>query len=147
MIDCWIDIVKGKTIAEWQHYMALPMLAIVIYFFFKELAKTMIAVGGFFILGTFNIFSMEPGISSFQLGIGPFKTLPLNGLSFLLLLLFCVLNLTTIINLHLDHNNKKTGKRLSLLKIKNNKLRLYQIGINYYVTFNNCKLEYTFTRH
>jgi hypothetical protein len=90
--------------------MALPTLAIVIYFFFKELAKTLIAIGGFFIFGTFNIFSMEPGISSFQLGIGPFKTLPLNGLSFLLLMLFCVLNLTTIINLHLDHKQLKNRK-------------------------------------
>ena len=107
IIDSWVTILTGDYVVRWQHYTALVFLAIVIYFYFKSFTMAVISTGVFLVLGTVNMFSMTADIETTKFGIGSLRTPPFNSLSLGLLFLFSILNLVTMINLHLDHKEMK----------------------------------------
>lgn len=112
LVDCWVTILFGDGFVRWQHYVALSLFAVLIFFYFKSFTKAVIATGVFLVLGTCNAFSMTVDINKTWFGIGPIETPPFNLLSFGLLILFFVLNFDTMINLYLDHKEAKQAKEI-----------------------------------
>jgi hypothetical protein len=107
IITCWIKIIGGEAILQWQHFVALVFITIITYLYFTNIKKTLILTGVFFLAGTFGLLSLTAGISSFNFKIGPIQLPPLNGLSLGLLLLYLILNLDTIIEMKLNYEDKK----------------------------------------
>jgi hypothetical protein len=110
LIDCWIEIASRGISILWQHYVAIFLLAVVIYFFLKDFTKAVISTGIFLLAGTFNLFSMTADINTTTVRIGSVELIPFNSLSLGLFFLFVVLNLETMINLHLDYKEMKNKK-------------------------------------
>jgi len=110
IVRCWIEILTSNLIAQWQHYSAIALVAITIYFALKSATYSAISVGLFLLLGTMNAFSMTSTIESFQLRIAGLMTPPLNGLSLGLLLLHLVMNSAVLINLYLDKRERQFAK-------------------------------------
>lgn len=107
VITGWINLFRNEATAQWQHFVTIVFLLIIIYFYFTNFTKTVILTGVFFLAGTFGLLSMTAGISTFYFRIGPIQSPPLNGLSIGLLLLYLILNLDTIIDMKLDYEEKK----------------------------------------
>ena len=109
LIYSWYTFIFTDNIAAFSHYLGLLFFLPIIYFLYKgkTLKKAIVLTGVYLILATINLFSFMPFImtSSFGISIGSIDiwSTSLNGFALLLLILYCVLNFDTLVEIHLDY--------------------------------------------
>lgn len=108
----WAIFISGKNSPYITNYIGVILFIPVVYFLFKDKTckKSLLALGLYLILATFYVanitiyMGVSMSITLFGLKI-PLP--PMNGIAFLLLILFGVLNLGTLIELRLDYKELK----------------------------------------
>jgi hypothetical protein len=109
LIYSWYTFIFTDNIAVFSHYLGLLFFLPVIYFLYKDksLKKAIVLTGVYLILATINLFSFMPFVitSSFGISIGSIDiwSPSFNGFALLLLILYCVLNFDTLVDIHLDY--------------------------------------------
>jgi hypothetical protein len=108
----WTAFIFTGSVPHFTNYIGLGLFIPVVYLMFKDKSckKPMLALGTYLILATFYVANI-----SLYMGISMSITLfglkiplpPMNGSSFLLLILYCVLNTGTLIELQLDYKESK----------------------------------------
>jgi hypothetical protein len=110
----WTNIIFTEYVATWQHYLALIFFFPLIFFFRYEFKKAVLFTGIYLILGTCNLLALTPFITtnSFGIRIGSLELeMPTFQLySFLLLLLFFILNFNTLVEYYLEYQDAKKKK-------------------------------------
>jgi hypothetical protein len=112
LANTWATCIFTNFAAHFTNYIGLFLFIPVVYFLFKDKTckKPLLALGIYLILATFYVANISTyvgtsmGITLFGLEI-PLP--PMNGSAFLLLLLYCILNIGTLIELQLDHKESK----------------------------------------
>lgn len=114
IIYSWAVILFTEVVATWRHYLALALFVGLTLLFFKNFTKTILGTGFFLILGTCNLLSLTPSVTTDAYGIqiGSLKlwTPTFQLLSFGILLLFLILNFEAVINIYLDYKEAKKKK-------------------------------------
>ncbi|MES1221708.1 MAG: hypothetical protein ABUT20_39790 [Bacteroidota bacterium] len=115
LIYSWFTFLFTDLLATWRHYLAVGLFAIVIFLFFKNPAKAIIATIIYLLIGTSNLLALTPSITSgsYGLKIGPAEiwTPAFQPLSFGILILFCILNFDSLVNIYLDYKEAKNLKK------------------------------------
>ncbi len=93
--------------ATWRHYVGLFLFTIIAISFFRHLTITIIATGIYLVLGIFNLLALTPTIYTFGFRIGPISTPDMQGLFWGLFILYFVLNMDSLIDMHLDYQERK----------------------------------------
>lgn len=104
---CWTVILTTEILATWRHYVGLILFIGLITLFFKSIAKATVATGFYLLLGTFNVLALTAEINTSWFRIGPIETPPFQLLSLGLLVLYSILNIDPLINIYLDHKERK----------------------------------------
>jgi hypothetical protein len=114
LVYSWATILFTDVIATWRHYVALGLFAALIFLFFKSLTKSVLATGLYFIIGTCNLLTLTPSVTtnSYGLRIGSAEiwTPSFQLLSFGLLVLYFILNFDTLTNIYLDYKETRQAK-------------------------------------
>ena len=107
----WTEILTTDILATWQHHLALVGLGITLYLAVKNWKIGIIGLGIFLILATLNIMSLVPGITS--VGIKSFDQtlISVQPAAVGILIVYLVLNTTTLIEMYLDHKEKQSKSR------------------------------------
>ena len=108
----WVRFISEDYNPYITNYIGLFLFIAVIYFLIKDRSckKPLLALGIYLILATFYLanisiyIGVSMGITLFGLEI-PLP--PMNGIAFLLLILYCILNIGTLIELQLDYKERK----------------------------------------
>ena len=115
IIYSWIAFLLTDMTSTWRHYLALGLFAVLVYLYFKNFTKTIIATGLYLLLATLNVLTMTPeritGWSRFSSQYGSIETPHFQVLSLMLLILFLVLNFDTLFNMYLDHKEAKSQRK------------------------------------
>ena len=104
---CWIILLMTDKIAGWQHVTALLLFIPVVYLFFRNLNKSVLATGLFLLIGIGRGFSLTPDFYSLSIGIGPIRTPDFNTLCLGLFVLYFLLNFEQLANIYLDYQESK----------------------------------------
>jgi hypothetical protein len=107
LIYCWATFATSEVGATWRHYLGLLFFLLISFSFFRSLIVTTITTGIYLILATFNLIALTPSISTFGFRIGPITTPDIQGLSLCLFILYFILNMDALINIHLDRQENK----------------------------------------
>jgi len=112
LIYTWFTFIFTNIVATLNHYLGLLLYIPLIYFcYIKKINLLIIFTGLYLILGTINIISFLPFISSSSFGISigsfPIQTPSLNGYSLTLLILYSILNFDTLTDLYIDYKQTK----------------------------------------
>lgn len=110
LIYCWVQILTDNVLANWRHYTGLFLFLPLIYFYFKNLPKAIVGTGIYLLFGIGNLLSLTVDVETSWLRIGPVTTPPFQSLSLELFVLYFFLNIASIINIQLDHNEKQAIK-------------------------------------
>ena len=102
--------------ATWRHYLSLICFLVLIYILTKNnFKKSLFAATIFLIAGTTNLFVLTPSITSHSYGITvagfTIATPPFQLLSFLIFILFCILNFNALADAYLDYKEIKEQKK------------------------------------
>jgi hypothetical protein len=113
LIYTWFTFIFTNARATFNHYLGLLLFVPLIYIcYVKKITLLVILTGLYLILGTINIISFLPFISSSSFGISigsfPIQTPGLNGYSLTLLILYSILNFDTLTDLYLDYKQSKS---------------------------------------
>jgi len=115
LLYTWTIVLFTDIEATWRHYVALGLFATLTFSYFKSFTMTVLATGIYLILGTCNLFTLTPSVTtnSYGLRIGSLElwTPTFQFLSFAILLLFFVLNFGTLINIRLDYSEARQAKK------------------------------------
>ena len=107
LIYCWATIITTEIQATWKHYLGLLLFVIIAILFFRNIVLTTVATGIYLTLATFNLIALTPAISTFGFRIGPITTPDIQGLSLALFILYFILNMNPLIDIHLDYRESK----------------------------------------
>jgi len=111
LIYTWSCIFFEAYYVSWQHVAGTVLFIIPIIMFFSNFKASILTMGCYLLLGTFNLLAFTPWIesTSYWMKIGPLElgTPKLQLFSFLLLILFCALNFKTLVNIYLDYKGYK----------------------------------------
>jgi hypothetical protein len=111
LIYTWSSILFGDNYANWQHVVGLLLFIIPAVLFFKNFKLSVLTSACFLVFGTFNLLGVTPWISStfYWIEFKPVKivTPSLQLVSFGLLILFCIINFQTLVNIYLDYKGYK----------------------------------------
>jgi hypothetical protein len=115
LIYTWATILFTDIDATWRHYSGLVLFVILIFLFLKSFKKAVLGTGIFLILGTCNLLTLTPSVTSnsFGIKIGSFEigTPVFQLLSFGILLLYFFINFDTLVNIQLDYRDTKRLKK------------------------------------
>jgi hypothetical protein len=115
LIYTWTTFLLTDISPSWRHYVGLSLFAAIIFMYFKTFSGTIMATSAFLLLGTINLLTLTPSVTSDSYGIriGSVElwTPTFQLLSFGLLILYCILNFDTIVNIYLDYKEAKELKR------------------------------------
>jgi hypothetical protein len=110
----WSIILFTEIVATWRHYLALLLFIPLLILYKKDFKKAVLFTGVYLILGTCNLITLTPSITSNSYGIriGTVEvwTPAFQLFSFLILILFFLFNFNTLINYYLDYQDLKKRK-------------------------------------
>lgn len=122
----WITVLTGDNVLVWRHYTGLVLFVPLIYLFTKSFRKTVLATIIYLILGICNVLTLTPAIiwNSYGIRIGSanIETPPFQILSFGLLVLLCILNFDTIVDIYLDFKEMRQTKMKDSIQVDNEKV-------------------------
>jgi hypothetical protein len=114
LLYCWSVILFTEIEATWRHYLAVLLFIPLLILFKKDFKKTVLFTGVFLILGTCNLLTLTPSVTSNSYGvrIGSVEvwTPTFQLYSFLLLILFFLVNFNTLVNYYFDYQDEKKEK-------------------------------------
>lgn len=112
LLYCWTTFLLSETLATWKHYVGLLLFIPLVLLFFKSLPKVTIGLGIYLLLATFNLLAIMPAITTTWLNIGSsgLYTPPVQLSSLGLFILYFIMNLDSLINIHLDYKETKALK-------------------------------------
>ena len=110
LLYCWTTILAGKHLATWRHYVGLLLFVVIVLLFFSDFKKSVIGLGIFLLLATFNALAITPAITTSWFNIGGLSTPPVQLLSLGILALYFILNTDTLIDIRLDYKEAKEQK-------------------------------------
>jgi len=110
----WSIILLTEIEATWRHYLALLLFIPLLILFKKDFKKAVLSTGLYLILGTCNLITLTPSVTSNSYGIriGAIElwTPTFQLYSFLILILFFLMNFNTLVNYYLDYQDSKKAK-------------------------------------
>jgi hypothetical protein len=108
LAHCWTIILTTEILAIWRHYIGLVLSIVIIFLFFKNLKATTVATGLYLLLATFNLIAFTPSVDTYGIRFSEsISTPPIQLLSLGLFILYLFLNLDSLINIHLDIEERK----------------------------------------
>ena len=112
LIYTWATFIFTNVVSTWRHYLSTILYFIILILFFKNQRATILAILIYLILGTLNILTLTPSVTSDSYGVGigsvELWTPKFQTLSFALLVLTIILNFDTIVNWYLDYKDSKS---------------------------------------
>lgn len=115
LIYTWSIIIFTDIVAVWRHYVGLSLFLPLPYLLFKNFKTGLFATGIYLVLGTFNLFSVTPSITTSIFGLKivsiDLSTPPLQLLTLGLLILYCVLNFNSFVTIYVDYKVKDDGSK------------------------------------
>jgi len=112
---CWYIILFTEIEATWRHYMAIILFIPLLVLFKKEFKKSVLLTGVYLVLGTCNLLTLTPSVTSNSYGIriGSVEvwTPTFQLYSFLLLILYFLVNFNTLVNYYLDYQDSKKSRQ------------------------------------
>lgn len=96
-----------------RHYIGIALYLPLIYFLLKEknYKKTLVCLGIYLLLATFNAIFLFPGFTYNYVGLNlasvEIKTPPFNLHSFLIFVLYAILNFDSLTDIYLDYKESK----------------------------------------
>jgi hypothetical protein len=112
----WITVLTGDNVLVWRHYTGLILFVPLIYLFTKNFRKTILGTVIYLIFGICNVLTLTPSIiwNSYGIRIGSanIETPPFQLLSFGLLILLCVLNFDTLVDIYLDFKEMRQKTKI-----------------------------------
>src|SRR5450432_99273 len=100
LLYCWSIILFTEIEATWRHYMAVILFIPVLILFKRNFKKDVLFTGVYLILVTSNSYGVR--ISSVEVWTPTFQLY-----SFLILILFFLINFNTLVNYYLDYQDSK----------------------------------------
>ncbi len=113
LLYCWTTILTGEYLATWRHYAGLLLFVVIVLLFFRDFTKSVIGLGVFLLLATFNALAITPAITTSWLNIGGLTTPPVQLMSLGILVLYVILNMDTLIDIKLAYKEAKEQKAKS----------------------------------
>jgi len=108
---CWLTILFTEIEAMWRHYVGIILFIPLIVLFKKDFKKAVLFTGIYLVLGTFNLlsFTLSVRTNSFELGYSSIEisTPTFQLYSLILLVLYFILNSSTLVNYYLDYKDVK----------------------------------------
>jgi len=116
IIYTWVTVLTGDNVLVWRHYSGLVLFVPLIYFFTKNFRKTNLGTLIYLILGICNVLTLTPSViwDTYGIRIGSvnIETPPFQPLSFGLLILLCVLNFDTLVDIYLDFKEMRQKAKM-----------------------------------
>jgi hypothetical protein len=107
-INSWVLFLTNIYIVNLRQYLALLILGVNIFFFFKNDKISTFITGSFLLLAIFNILVYTVTVNSFWFRIADlFNTPEINLLSLGLFLLYFMLNFDFLVNWYYDYKESK----------------------------------------
>ena len=107
LIYCWTLILTTDILATWKHYTGLILFFVLIFLFFKNLIAATIGLGVYLLLATFNLLAITAEITTSGIRIGSISTPGIQLLSLGLFIIYFWINFNPLVEIHLDHREKK----------------------------------------
>jgi hypothetical protein len=115
LVHTWSIILFTDIIATWRHYVGLLLFLPLPYLQIKKFEAGLWATGSYFIVGTCNLLSLTPDITthSFGINIGALEltTPAFQLLPFGLLIVYFIVNFNSFVNIYVDHKFKDTESK------------------------------------
>jgi len=112
---CWSIILFTEIEATWRHYLAVILFMPILILYKRDFKKGVLFTGVYLILGTCNLLTLTPSLTSNSYGvrIGSVEvwTTTFQLYSFLILILFFLINFNTLVNYYLDYQDSKKAKQ------------------------------------
>jgi hypothetical protein len=108
----WFVFLTTNYTASWRHYILLTLMVINGILYVKKFTMAIVMTGVILILCSFYLLPPFKEIESAFIGIGPVQIPWIEWWSFLIFLVYCMINFHFLINLHLDRKGKKKQNRL-----------------------------------
>jgi hypothetical protein len=112
---CWYIILFTEIEATWRHYLAVVLFVPLLILFKKDIKKAVLCTGLYLILGTCNLLTLTPSVTSNSYGIkiGSVEiwTPTFQLYSFLLLTFFFLVNFNSLVNYYLDYQDSKKSRQ------------------------------------
>lgn len=107
LVYSFILILRTNIIPVLQYYLAAGLFIGLICLFFTSFSKTVIATCIYLFLASINIIYLFPYRNESWFSILGFEMPHFQVTSFGIFILFCILNFDTVVNMYLDHKQKK----------------------------------------
>ena len=115
LIYTWTNILFMGFDSNWRHYVALGLFVLLIYLYFKSFKKAILATGLYLLIGTCNLLTLTPSVTTDSYGIRiaslEIATPMFQLLSFGILVLYSILNFDTLVDIYLDYKEAKKAKQ------------------------------------
>lgn len=117
----WITLLVEGYIPIWRHYIALGLFGLLIFLFVKDFTKAVVATGLYLLLGTCNLLSLTASTvwNSYGVKVGSAEiwTPSFQFLSFVLLILFAILNFDTLTDIYYDYKEAQQRKTKETIEV------------------------------
>jgi len=107
LVFTWVTIFSANYVARWQHYVAVLLFAIVLFFYFRNFKLALLSTGIFLLIGMLGGLSLTPDVSKSYIRIGPLTSPDFNELCLGLFVLNAIMNASALIDLYLDYQERK----------------------------------------
>jgi hypothetical protein len=115
LIAAWITILSENYIVKWQHLTGLLLFLPLPVLLFKNYKAAVLGTGIYLILGFLRLLSITAGISSSSITIAGLETPGFNWLSLGLFVVFFILHLDVLIEIHWIIKKEKQDERYLIL--------------------------------
>lgn len=114
LLYCWVSLLMGDLNPTWRHYLGLILFFPIITYYFKNFKLAVIALGIYLLITSFNLAAITTTVSTSWINFGAtgLRTPPVQLLSLGLFLIYFFLNMDTLIEIHLDHKESKSNKKI-----------------------------------
>lgn len=107
LVSQWITILNKNYVVKWHHITALVFFIPLPFLLFKNYKWAVIGTGIYLILGFLRLLTLTSGITTSTIRLLQVNLPGFNLLSLGLFVLFFLLHMDIIINLYLDHKERK----------------------------------------
>jgi hypothetical protein len=111
LIFTWSDFIGGYYLARMKHYAGLVLFLIVSILFFIDSKIALVGTGIFLLCATINLIAITTAVSVFTINIFPLSFLPIQPLSFGILVIYLIANGSSLIDIYFNYKESKANKK------------------------------------
>ena len=112
----WIMIITSDWLAVWQHYIGLLLFIPLVYFFFKDVKRSVLWTGVYLLLGTCRLLAFMPMLIQTSMGIRTgsltLMTPSFQPIPFIFFIVYALLNFDVLANMYLDYKETKAKTKI-----------------------------------